>query len=63
MFLQKVLSTKPVPMEMLDLGDGYGQNYGFILYRALIQAGKKIKFTAPATDRAQVQIWFILGGV
>lgn len=41
-------------MEMLDIGDGFGQNYGFTLYRALIPAGQKLKFTMPAADRVQV---------
>jgi hypothetical protein len=41
-------------MEMLDLHNGYGQNFGFILYRAYIPKGKKLTFTVPAQDRAQV---------
>ncbi|XP_060603109.1 beta-galactosidase-1-like protein 2 [Ruditapes philippinarum] len=41
-------------MEMLDLHNGYGQNFGFILYRAYVPKGKKLTFTVPAQDRAQV---------
>ena len=48
--LQEVLSqstkfaniSKPVPMELLNLGPGYGQRYGFILYSIALQ-GKLIR--------------------
>lgn len=55
--IKPVLSDLPVPMEMLDIHDGYGQNFGFILYRAFIpKGGKKLKFSAPVQDRAQVML-------
>ena len=41
-------------MEMLTLANGYGQNYGFILYRARISQGSTLKFSKPVQDRVQV---------
>lgn len=52
--IKAVASKKPLPMEMLNIHDGYGQNFGFILYRAIVHKGKKVKFTAPIRDRAMV---------
>jgi len=51
---QPLRMDTPVPMERLDLGAGWGQNSGFILYRAIVPRFTKIKFTKPALDRAQV---------
>ena len=49
----------PVPMEMLSLSDGQGQNYGFTLYRSSITKGSTLKFTKPIQDRVVVSFFFI----
>ncbi|KAL3887320.1 hypothetical protein ACJMK2_027262 [Sinanodonta woodiana] len=54
--LKKVTLDHPVSMEMLDINNGYGQNYGYILYRGYILHGRKLKFTTLPADRAQVII-------
>ncbi|KAH9388479.1 Beta-galactosidase-1-like protein 2 [Tyrophagus putrescentiae] len=43
---------KPVPMEMLPLGPGYGQSYGFVLYRVEAKAVSSYQITGPIADRA-----------
>lgn len=49
------LKDRPVPMELLDIGNsGYGQNYGFILYRTHFLRGSQLKFSNPVQDRAQI---------
>lgn len=49
------VSKTPVPMEMLDIDkSGYGQNYGYILYRTFIPKGGTLKFSKPVADRVQV---------
>ncbi|ESP02347.1 hypothetical protein LOTGIDRAFT_224863 [Lottia gigantea] len=48
-----VQSQSVVTMEMLDLGNGYGQSYGYIVYRKTMNAGKHLSFTS-MNDRAQV---------
>lgn len=52
--IQATMADKPMTMEMLNIHNGYGQNYGFILYRAYIRKGKRLSFTVPACDRAQI---------
>ncbi|XP_052252882.1 beta-galactosidase-1-like protein 2 isoform X2 [Dreissena polymorpha] len=54
--VKPIKMDKPVPMEMLDLGEGTGQNYGFILYRTVIKQGTKLKFTRPVKDRVHVML-------
>lgn len=50
-------SSTPVPMEMLDINkSGYGQNYGYILYRAYIPKAVTLKFSAPVQDRVQILV-------
>ncbi|WAR06544.1 GLBL2-like protein [Mya arenaria] len=53
----------PVTMEKLDLGEGRGQNFGFVVYRVIIKHGKNLKFTKPARDRVQVLLNGIQVGV
>ena len=51
------MSKTPVPMEMLDIDkSGYGQNYGYILYRTFIPKGGTLKFSKPVADRVQVSV-------
>lgn len=48
-------SDKPLPMEMLNLHNGYGQNYGLILYRCQISGNAtRLEFENAPSDRAQV---------
>ena len=48
-------------MELLNVGDsGYGQNYGFILYRTHFLKGSQLKFSNPVQDRAQVCLTFLV---
>jgi len=42
-------------MEMLNVTDGYGQNFGYTLYRADISSGSnQLEFANRPRDRAQV---------
>ncbi|KAL4229127.1 Beta-galactosidase-1-like protein 2 [Mactra antiquata] len=50
--IKPVSSQHPLTMEQLEINNGYGQNYGFILYRTYMPRGKTIRFTSPAQDRA-----------
>lgn len=46
----------PIPMELLKIHGGNGQNYGYILYRATFPAGKRLEFSSLPQDRAQIFI-------
>ena len=50
----KVEASEPVTMENLKIHNGFGQNFGYILYRATIGTGKILKFDQQPKDRAQV---------
>ena len=45
----------PVYMEMLQLKSGFGQSYGYIVYRKQIGKGNTLKLPGPVQDRAQVR--------
>ncbi|XP_060553818.1 beta-galactosidase-1-like protein 2 isoform X2 [Ruditapes philippinarum] len=52
-----ISSDKAVPMEMLKLKGGYGQNYGYILYRCTIPGNSSVlSFENQPADRAQIYI-------
>ncbi|XP_033744592.1 beta-galactosidase-1-like protein 2 [Pecten maximus] len=46
----------PIPMEHLKIHGGYGQNYGYIVYRTTLPAGKRLQFSSLPQDRAQIFI-------
>ena len=53
-FTQPTVSS-PVRMELLNLTDGCGQNFGYILYRADITNGShELEFANRPDDRTQV---------
>jgi hypothetical protein len=53
---QVINSDKALPMEMLHLHNGYGQNYGLILYRCQISGNvTRLEFENAPSDRAQVR--------
>ncbi|XP_062577620.1 beta-galactosidase-1-like protein 2 [Saccostrea cucullata] len=51
-----IKTTEPVLMENLDYHQGYGQCFGYILYRAEINPGKELLFTEVPKDRVQVMV-------
>ncbi|CAH1790221.1 unnamed protein product [Owenia fusiformis] len=55
-FIKQIESKKVVPMEMLDINNGGGQSFGFILYRTTISQGKQVKLTGTVKDRAIVYL-------
>ncbi|VDI38290.1 Hypothetical predicted protein [Mytilus galloprovincialis] len=60
---EKVESSKPINMENLQIHNGFGQNYGYILYRTKIGKGRTLRFEKQPTDRAQIFIDGIQNGV
>jgi beta-galactosidase len=47
----------PKPMELLDLGENYGQNFGYILYRTIVsEKFSTLKFESRIADRAIIAI-------
>jgi len=43
-------------MEMLDIGQNYGQNFGFTVYRAKIPKSESLTLSGPVADRALIMI-------
>ncbi|CAG2102510.1 unnamed protein product [Medioppia subpectinata] len=55
--LKPIITDKPQHMELLDLGNSYGQHYGFINYRlANLTKFKHLKLKGGASDRGVVLI-------
>ena len=48
--------TKPTPMEQLDINNGNGQSYGYIVYRKtlVLRPGMKLKIRGHPRDLVQV---------
>lgn len=52
----KLHSAKPECMEYLKIHNGFGQNFGYVLYRTTIGAGSRLRFEEQPKDRAQIFI-------
>ncbi|XP_013386988.1 beta-galactosidase-1-like protein 2 [Lingula anatina] len=53
-YVESVHSKEVIPMEFLDINNGGGQGYGFILYRKSVTSGGTLKITGHVRDRAVV---------
>ena len=54
-----ILSKNPLTMEQLEINNGGGQGYGFILYRKKIGQGSKLTIKGKVKDRAVASSLFI----
>lgn len=52
---QPIKSEFPVNMENLQVNDGNGQSYGYVLYETVISGGGQLNSGDHIRDRAQVK--------
>ena len=55
--VKPIRSDNPMPMEMLDIGENFGQQFGFTLYRTSIPMIKKLQLIDGVMDRTIDERW------